>query len=93
MAEIKKLIIEYQKAFAITPEQWTGRSREAQIMYAQRAFATQARTLGYTWREIAKACGKSDHATMIKMCQRDGWREKNIKEQEAKKYDKGKRRI
>lgn len=64
MTEIKKLIIIYQELFDITPEQWTGKSREAQsvlktmaVVHAHRAFATQARMLGYTWREIAKAYG------------------------------------
>ena len=93
MRLVKDVVIEYQRAFNITPEQWKGASREAHIMYAKRAFAEYARKLGFTWREIAKACGKKDHTTMIKLCQKDGWREKNIKEQEGKNNDKSKRRI
>ena len=84
MRLIKDVVIEYQRAFDITPEQWTGASREAHIMYAKRAFAECARTLGFTWQEIAKACGKKNHATMIKLCQQDGWREKNIKARKGK---------
>lgn len=93
MTLIRSLVREYQKVFEITPEQWTGKARDSEIMFAQREFARYARTKGYTWREIAKACGKKDHATMIKLCQKDGWREKNIKEQEGKNNDKSKRRI
>ena len=69
------------------------KGREAEKIYAQRAFAEQARTLGFTWREIAKACGKSSHATIIKMCQHEGWREKNIEESKRRTHDNNKRRI